>query len=96
MHFSSFSTVLNQIRLLVAFLTAGWALLHVGVAAFAALVCPVLAETFDFAGALLMALLAVFQGFLVGLVVKLDAFFHFDYVAGKCGSCKSYHGNHCY
>jgi len=95
-HFPSFLLLPFQISLLVAFLAADRSFFHVGVAALAGFVCPVFAEAFNFTGALLMALLAVFQKLHMCFVVKLDTFFHVDYVSRKGCSSKSYHGNHRY
>ena len=53
---------------LVAILAAYWTLLHFGMATFTGLVCPVFAKIGDFAGTFFMALLAVFEHFLVFLM----------------------------
>jgi hypothetical protein len=81
-------------ELLVAFLAGSRSFFTIGVAALAVLVSPVLAETLDFAGTLLVALLAVANGSLMGLVVEFHTFFQFHDVSGKSGSGECYECNH--
>ena len=54
----------------VAIAALGRTGVFLGMAPFACLVCPILAETFNLAGALFVAHLAILQRFLVFFVVK--------------------------
>ena len=74
--------------LLVALFAGGRPFLHIGMATFAGLVSPVLAETFNFAEAFFMALLAVADSSLMSLVVELHISLHLDYISAESCACE--------
>ena len=82
--------------LLVALFAARGAFFTLGVAAFAILVSPILAKTFDLAGGFFMALLAVADSGDMSLVVELDPSFQFnDLRSGKGGAHKRNQDKQC-
>jgi hypothetical protein len=83
-----FLTCRSKIGLLVALFASSRPFFHIGVAAFASLVCEVLAKAFNLAGSLLMTLLAVTYGCLVSLVIELYAPFELHYIRTEGSSCK--------